>query len=56
MGRGGELVETPETLAYTAKRAQVLKSGKIAWEEVRWPALCVCCVVWWLVWRWGKAD
>ncbi len=37
MGRGGELVETPESLAYAAKRTEVLKSGKISWEEVRVP-------------------
>ena len=33
MGRGGERVETPESLAYTAKRTAALK-GKISWEEV----------------------
>ena len=32
MGRGGERVETPESLAYTAKRTAALK-GKISWEE-----------------------
>lgn len=35
MGRGGERVETPESLAITAKRTQALKNGKIAWDEVR---------------------
>lgn len=34
MGRGGERVETPESLAYAAGRAQALKKGKITWDEV----------------------